>query len=492
MDTRPRICVIGAGIGGLTAAALLAKRGYQVSVYEQAAIAGGCASSFQRRGFWFDVGATQVAGLEPGGIHAQIFADLELELPAATLCDPACAVFLPGEDQPISVWRDPIAWQQERQRQFPGSEPFWQFMQELFAPSWRFHNRFPVLPPRSLGDLIQLVAALRLDTITTIPYTFATVGDALRGFGLEGDRRLRTFLDLQLKLYSQVDAAETALLYAATALAVSQAPLGLYHLQGRMQVLTDALLTALARYGGKIYYRHLVEGLVPAIGPRRFHRLQITDLRTKTSFVEQADQVIANVTLQNLHELLGPVSPYGDRLAQLAPPSVAFVVYLGVDQAAIPPGCPPHLQFLETYGGRSLFVSVSHPGDGRAPAGQATIIASEFADRDKWHNCTDYSALKQQETQRAIAQLAKYFDLENHILHQEAGTPQTFARYTARAGGQVGGLGMRVSTFGPFGIPSRTPIPKLWLVGDCTHPGEGTAGVSYGALTVVKQIERGF
>ncbi|MDX1978536.1 MAG: C-3',4' desaturase CrtD [Pseudanabaenaceae cyanobacterium bins.68] len=490
MHTRTKISVIGAGIGGLTAAALLAKRGYEVSVYEQAAIAGGCASSFQRRGFWFDVGATQVAGLEPGGIHHQIFTELGVDLPAATLCDPACAVFLPGESQPISVWHDPIAWQQERQRQFPGSEPFWQFMQELFAPSWRFHQRFPVLPPRSWGDLIQLIKALRPDTLTTMPYTFATVGDALRGFGLAGDRRLRTFLDLQLKLYSQVNAAETALLYGATALAVSQAPLGLYHLQGRMQTLTDALLAALAKYGGKIYYRHLVQQLDPAIAPKVAHRLQITDLRTQASFCQTTDQVIANVPLQNLHELLGKSSPYGDRLAKLPPPSVAFVVYLGVDQAAIPTGCPPHLQFLEADGGRSLFVSVSKPGDGRAPAGQATITASEFTETSKWANCPNYGELKQQETQRAIAQLGKYFDLENHIRHQEAGTPQTFARYTARAGGQVGGLGMRVGTFGPFGIPNRTPIPRVWLVGDCTHPGEGTAGVSYGALTVVGQIVR--
>ncbi|MFN6306000.1 MAG: FAD-dependent oxidoreductase, partial [Microcystis sp.] len=31
-----QITVIGAGIGGLTAAALLARRGYQVTVYDQA------------------------------------------------------------------------------------------------------------------------------------------------------------------------------------------------------------------------------------------------------------------------------------------------------------------------------------------------------------------------------------------------------------------------------------------------------------------------
>ncbi|MEM9138041.1 MAG: NAD(P)-binding protein, partial [Cyanobacteria bacterium P01_F01_bin.42] len=84
---RPKVTVVGAGIGGLTAGALLAKRGYPVTVYDQAYIPGGCASTFKRQGFTFDVGATQVAGFEPGGIHHQIFQELELDLPASTPCD---------------------------------------------------------------------------------------------------------------------------------------------------------------------------------------------------------------------------------------------------------------------------------------------------------------------------------------------------------------------------------------------------------------------
>ncbi|HHP7243519.1 MAG TPA: FAD-dependent oxidoreductase, partial [Elainellaceae cyanobacterium] len=143
-DKSNRVIVIGAGIGGLTAAALLAHRGYQVLILDQAIVPGGCASTFKRRGFTFDVGATQVAGLEPGGIHHQIFSELDIELPAAIPCDPACAVYLPGEVQPIRVWRDPQKWQAERQHQFPGSEPFWQLMTDLFRYSWEFQSRNPV------------------------------------------------------------------------------------------------------------------------------------------------------------------------------------------------------------------------------------------------------------------------------------------------------------------------------------------------------------
>jgi C-3',4' desaturase CrtD len=494
------IIVIGAGIGGLTAGALLACRGYDVTVYEQAEVPGGCASTFKRQGFNFDVGATQVAGLEPEGIHQRIFAELGIDIPPATPCDPACAVFLPGETEPIQVWRDSKKWQVERQKQFPGSEPFWQLMAKLFRASWNFQRRDPVLPPCNIWDLWQLISALRLDTFATVPFSLMTVVDALRLYGLANDQRLKTFLDLQLKLYSQVNADETALLYAATALAVSQSPQGLYHFQGSMQVLSDCLVEALEKHGGKLKLGYSIE----KIHPQNNHVEQVTIHHQKTgeTQIETADHVVANVTIQNLIKLLD-ISPslfwklYKNRAENLPRPSGAFVVYLGVDRRAIPDECFPHLQFLYDYTqpiseNNSLFISVSKPGDGRAADGKATIIASSFTDPQIWFHKTPkaYKALKRQYTSEVIARLSSYFYITpDTIIHQEAATPCTFARFTARDQGIVGGVGQRVSTFGPFGIATRTPLNNLWLVGDSTHPGEGTAGVSYSALTVVRQIE---
>ncbi|MEB3357246.1 MAG: C-3',4' desaturase CrtD [Synechococcales bacterium] len=490
-----RCVVVGAGVGGLTAAALLARQGYAVQVFDQALVPGGCASTFRRRRFTFDVGATQVAGLEPGGIHQQIFSELGVELPAAVPCDPACAVYLPGEMEPIRVWRDPQQWRAERQRQFPGSEPFWQLMENLFQYSWQFQSRQPVLPPRNLWDFWQLVQAVRPNTLLTLPYALLTVGQVLRLYGLEGDRRLKTFLDLQLKLYSQVDAEETAVLYAATALGVSQAPQGLYHLQGSMQVLSDRLVESLERDGGTLHLRHTVERL--EVEGDGVTGVWVRDQKTGQMRREAADQVVANVTVQNLMKLLGEQAPagYRRRVDKLPAASGAFVVYLGVTEAAVPEDCPPHLQFLYDAAGaigenNSLFVSVSHPGDGRAPEGYRTVIASSFTDPRIWWQTHDYPGLKQQYLEGAIARLGQFFHLtDDTIIHCEAATPRTFARFTAREDGIVGGIGQRLSTFGPFGFANRTPLKNLWLVGDSTHPGEGTAGVSYSALTAVRQIE---
>ena len=168
-----------------------------------------------------------------------------------------------GEREPIQLWRDPARWLQERQRQFPGSEPFWQLCARLHRSSWAFASRDPVLPPRSPWDLGQLLAALDPGVLTSGVFTAATIADLLKLCGCAGDARLRRFLDLQLRLYSQEPADRTAALYGATVLAMAQAPLGLWHLEGSMQQLSTALEQALAAAGGQLRLRHRVVALRP-------------------------------------------------------------------------------------------------------------------------------------------------------------------------------------------------------------------------------------
>ncbi|MBU3918241.1 NAD(P)-binding protein, partial [bacterium] len=57
------VIVIGAGNGGLTSAATLAQKGVKVLVLEQHNIPGGCATSFCRGRFEFEVALHQLSGL---------------------------------------------------------------------------------------------------------------------------------------------------------------------------------------------------------------------------------------------------------------------------------------------------------------------------------------------------------------------------------------------------------------------------------------------
>jgi C-3',4' desaturase CrtD len=487
------VVVVGAGIAGLTAAALLAHAGLDVQLLEAHHQSGGCAGTFRRGPYTFDVGATQVAGLEPGGSHARLCEHLGVPLPPATPLDPGCVVDLGDGTPPVRLWRDPSRWRQERQQHFPGSERFWQLCAWLHQANWGFAGRDPVLPPRNGWDLAQLLGALGPANLLSAPLAGATIADLQRLCGCGGDQRLRRFLDLQLRLYSQEPADRTAALYGATVLAMAQEPLGLWHLEGSMQALSATLEQALLAAGGQLRLRHRVTAL------RRGSSggWQVSGARNggRSEFHQEASELVLAVPPQLLPELLGEAlpGPYRQRLAGLPDPSGALVFYGAVGRGRLPADTPGHLQFAGDEPG-SLFVSVSREGDGRAPAGQATVIASVFTAARPWFSgdAQSYEAAKQRALEGIQRSLERGLGLDPSAwLHQELATPRGFARWTGRPFGFVGGLGQRPRLFGPFGLASRTPIPGLWLCGDAIYPGEGTAGVSLSALMCCRQLLAG-
>jgi len=507
--TTADVVVVGAGIAGLTAAALLAKQGLQVELLEAHRQSGGCAGTFRRGPYVFDVGATQVAGLEaggaghPAGIHARLFRHLGVAPPRAVPLDPGCVVDLADGTEPVSIWRDPERWRQERLGQFPGSGRFWALCDAVHRANWSFASQDPVLPPRSWWDLGQLLGAVGPGTLASGLLTTATVADLQRITGCAADGRLRRFLDLQLKLYSQEPADRTAALYGATVLAMVQEPLGLWHLEGSMQSLSDSLEQALAQQGGRLRLRHRVDRLEPPARPGE--HWQITGRRLtarpgdavapEADFTMAADEVVVTLPPQTLQALLGDALPAGYRLRleALHEPSGALVFYGAVERDKLPPGCPSHLQLAAAEPG-SLFVSVSQEGDGRAPAGRATVIASVFTPARPWFagEEADYQVRKRQAMAAIQAGLEPLLGLgPADWLHGELATPRGFAGWTGRPWGYVGGLGQHPSRFGPFGLASRTPLAGLWLCGDAIHPGEGTAGVSLSALMACRQLLAG-
>jgi len=505
MEKRLDVVVVGAGIAGLTAAALLAREGLTVELLEAHQQSGGCAGTFRRGPYTFDVGATQVAGLEPGGSHQRLLAHFALPLPQATPLDPACVVDLADGQPPVRIWRDPERWAAEREQQFPGSGRFWQLCAVLHQANWAFAGRDPVLPPRTLWDLGQLLPALRPANLASGLLAGATVADLLALTGCGGDPRLRRFLDLQLRLYSQEPADRTAALYGATVLAMGQAPLGLWHLQGSMQVLSQQLEQALAAGGGQLRLRHRVKALQrnnePGGGPGRAGwRLQGEQLGGAgkgQAFSLSATNVVLAIPVQSLPALLGQQLPagYRSRIEDLSDPSGALVFYGAIERTLLPANCPSHLQ-LDWADPGTLFVSVSHEGDGRAPVGLATVIASVFTPAKPWFGLepTAYDQAKAESLaamQRGLESLLGISPAQWR--HAELATPRGFERWTGRPFGFVGGLGQHPSRFGPFGLASRTPLPGLWLCGDSIHPGEGTAAVGLSALMACRQLlaERG-
>ena len=60
------VIIIGSGLGGLECGCILARKGFRVTILEQAAKPGGCLQSFRRGGRVFDTGLHYVGGLGEG------------------------------------------------------------------------------------------------------------------------------------------------------------------------------------------------------------------------------------------------------------------------------------------------------------------------------------------------------------------------------------------------------------------------------------------
>ncbi len=486
------VIVVGGGIAGLTAGALLANEGFNVTLIEAHSQPGGCAGTFRRGPFVFDVGATQVAGLEKGGIHERIFRHLNWRAPNASILDPACVVHLEDGQDPIYMWHDSEKWKQERKTKFPGSENFWSLCDQLHRSNWSFVGNDPILPAKNLWDFTQLLKAVRPTTLMNACFSRSSISDLLWICACDKDPRLRKFLDLQLKLYSQETSDNTAALYGATVLQMAQEPLGLWHLKGSMQKLSDNLLSCFLRDGGKLLTRHKVVALALNDEKKTWHVEAINKNSVSISF--DSSDVIFTLPPQCLMRLISTktVVPqkYRHRLEDLSQPSGAIVFYGAIKRSDLSSNCCGHIQLLEEKLG-SLFISISFDGDGRAPLGQATVIASAFTNVDFWTACNDfeYKKSKVKVLHEILHALNLKLGVESHQwIHKEVATPKSFANWTGRPQGIVGGLGQRPETFGPFGLSSRTPMKGLWLCGDSIYPGEGTAGVSQSALMACRQL----
>jgi len=485
------VVVVGAGIAGLTTAAILSKQGLSVTLIESHKQSGGCAGTFKRNNYIFDVGATQVAGLEKGGIHARIFDFLEIPAPEATILDPACIVDLNDGGKPISIWHEKSKWISEQEMQFPGSYRFWKLCALIHQSNWRFAKNNPILPISNFWDFSQLIKALVPPNLITSILLKSTIFDLLRICGLSKNERLIKFLNLQLKLYSQEDVYNTAALYGATVLQMCQQPHGLWHLKKSMQSLSDALEISLRKTGVNLIFGQKVNSLKFDEQNRCWEVLANSK---KNSFVYQAKDLIYTAPpqslLEHLKEPLNRKQTYKNRLVNLPDPSGAVVFYSALKKEHIKKIASNHYQFVSHQFG-SLFVSISEDGDGRAPIGEVTLIASLFTNTKDWFNLDkqNYLKMKKDFMNRISLELEKQFNIvPENWLHRELATPLGFEKWTNRPNGIVGGLGQNPDIFGLFGLSSRTPFEGLWLCGDSIYPGEGTAGVSQSALMVSKQV----
>jgi len=115
------VIIIGAGLGGLTAGAKLAKEGKKVLMLEQHDRPGGCATTFKRRDFTMEVGLHEMDGLHPRDIKRRIFDDIGLGDRVKFLPVPEFFRFI-NERYDLVIPHDPEEAKALLKEAFPGEE----------------------------------------------------------------------------------------------------------------------------------------------------------------------------------------------------------------------------------------------------------------------------------------------------------------------------------------------------------------------------------
>lgn len=498
------VVIVGGGLGGLTAAALLAARGVGVCLLEREPRAGGCCAEFEAFGHRFEAGAGLYASWQPGEIHERVFAELPATPPEVREVEPAYVVRM-NEGADVRVGGRLEEFSERLRTAFPESPDavvnFYREATQIADALHRAAQRFPSLA--SLSKLQRMKLALQEGRLSST--IRARAGDtAARHLG-ETSARFRSFIDAQLQIFAQVPSDDCAYLYAAVAL--SQPLRGMYAIDGGAQALADSLAESIKLSGGTVRLNATALRLVFDSGGRA-SGVELLSGET----VEARRAVVSNLTVWDTYgKLVG---------AGRTPPEVrsrlkalrgwgAYQIFLSLEEEAARRLPAEHVLALDARPDSEqlnpahalpfdpesalLMLGVAPAWDSRAPVGKRAATVSTFTEAEAWFSFHSDESEHEEQDARALEERwarlhAALPELGAGAEVLETATPRTTYERTRRRLGMVGGVGQSLAAFGANAPNHTTGVTNLFMVGDTVFPGNGVAAVTHSALIVADEI----
>ncbi|HOV86296.1 MAG TPA: NAD(P)/FAD-dependent oxidoreductase [Syntrophobacteraceae bacterium] len=478
------VVVIGAGLGGLSAAALLARNGFPVTLVEQHEKPGGYATTFDRAGgkFTFDVSLHLVSGaknwlgpiFEGTGIRDKI---QMVQLPEL------CRIVAPHHD---FLWPNhPDAAIDALIELFPtealGIRGF--FAQMLGLAD---EIMVPFSPDSILDRVFFPLTHKRMWALRN--KTLAEVLDAhVR------DPQLRGLLSAYWGYYGLPPSRLSGFLY--TVATGSFLRFGAHYIKRRSQDLSDALLEAVETAGGKVLLETEAVGIEMRGG-------KIAGVRLEGGTLLPAGAVISNAGVPSTVKMLPSGALPGDYLRKLEgyrPSLSTFCVWLGLNgeirdrvkgyEVFVLRDYDPERAFRASLvcdpAAGSLAVTLydnCYPGYSRPGTSTVSILMS--CAYEPWRRFeADYFAGRKDAYRKEKERIARVLveeterrvipGLTSMIEVMEASTPLTNLRYTRNPEGAVYGYEQTLSNSFMTRLDNRTPLKGLYFASAWTFPGGG-------------------
>lgn len=490
-----RVVVVGAGLGGLAAAARLAALGHRVTVLEQSPSIGGKLGRLDLDGHVFDTGPSLVTLPQiQRDLFAATGAPLEAVLDLERL-DPAVAyrfadgvrLALPGQPEAVPAALDAALGE--------GAGRQWAALMDRAERMWAVsEGPFLRSPLAGVGTLARL-ARRPADVAAVAPWL------SLRGLGQRYLRHphLRMLLD-RYATYSGSDPRRAPAVLATVPYA--EQAFGSWYVRGGLRRLATAVAARAEEHGAVLRTGCAVRRVVVDGG--RVAGVELADGERVP-----ADVVVSGVDAAALYaDLLPPRAGAGARrrLARTTPSLSGFVLLLGLRGRT--PGLAHHTvlfpadydaEFDAVFGtgrcaGRprpvddpTIYVSAPDDPELRPDEDSESWFVLVNAPRHEPERGVDWDepGLAERYAGTVLRLMAERgLDVRDRIRVRAIRTPADLERDTGSVGGSIYGTssnGARAAFLRPA---NASPVPGLFLVGGSAHPGGGLPLVTLSAEIV--------
>ncbi len=500
--------VIGSGIGGLTAAAALARCDKRVLVLEQHFVLGGMTQTFERQGFRFATGLHYIGGVGPQPGGAGSFGRLLGWLGDGTL------KFAPLPDHFDTV------------RLRDATQPGGEFSFTFGAPESDNIARLKALFPEEVDGLDRYArdfkqatrAARQMFALHGLPKPVASIMGWLKGGGMRdaaqrtlaqaladiGNPTLRQLLGARGGDYGLPPAEAPLMLHATVMGSYTH---GAWYPVGGPQRFAESLGATVRAAGGELRTSAAVAGI-------QMERGRACGVRLLSGGIERAPAIVSAMGAPNTAAALPRDAAPGwqAEIGQFKPSGTYVALFLGFEGAIRSAGIDGANHWIyESPAGPdaldwndptetdapSLFVSFGSVNDPAHTGGFTAELLAPCAWEvfERWKDShlgarpEDYEATKSWIEQRLLAQFRRLFPaLADRVVFHELATPLSHAAYANAPRGAMYGLRMTAERLLDPALHVRTPVPGLFLAGQDVAS-LGIQGAAMGGFMAAASIE---